>query len=279
MTRYFTALDVFFGTASILSLTSISLERFYAVKYPARHHNMSHRPVYTSITLAWMLGLVFAAFPFFGVDLKTSTVVLFCSAFILPLIIIVASYVVIFVTAHNLKAAFNKNKTLSQDIQIAKTISVIIGLFIVCWAPFFLINMLYFFCSSCYDKFNWSLAVSLTKALHYSNSMMNFFVYAVRSPDFRETFKALIFHCDTNEVRERLRTLSMTSVRKRTLSFLSRKNNNNDDQYTNGNPEGREHSRLIFKNAQYNRNSEEVVTTTLNGSESPTIGFTVYDTE
>ena len=274
MGRYVTASDVLLGTASILSLTAISLERMFAVKYPATHYNLSRTSVRCSIALAWIVGFVIAGVNLFAPSYKISTAIVFCLAFLLPLIVIIASYNVIFITAHNLKIADNRSKTLSRDIQIAKTISVIIGLFIVCWAPFFIVNMLYFFCQVCLYKLKWNLAISIVKAMHYSNSMMNFFVYAVRSPDFRATFKALIFKCNTREVRERVRSISFSAMRKKAPSFLIKKENNNDEDR---NGKGRK-SRLIFKNAEFSRVSCDMTDVSLVGTGSPSINFLVYDT-
>ena len=109
----------------------------------------------------------------------------------------------------------NQDRNLSRELQVAKTISIIIGLFVLFWMPFFVINMYFVFCDNWYGdgddkckKNDW--LVHLAKALHYSNSMMNFFVYAVRSPDFRETFKALVFNkCNTVKLRQRLETLTV----------------------------------------------------------------------
>ena len=43
--------------------------------------------------------------------------------------------------------------------------------------------------------------------------MMNVFVYAVRSPDFREMFKSLLFRCDTRGINGRLKSFSITSIK------------------------------------------------------------------
>ena len=158
-----------------------------------------------------MIGVLLAGikFAFNGQHgLKIYTILVLIAAFIVPLIIIVLSYVVIFHTANKIMKEAIEGGNLTQELRVAKTISVIIGLFVICWCPFFILNMLFIFCSDFCDAINnlpW--LVNVSKALHYSNSMMNFFVYAVRSPDFRRTFKALIFdRCSTKSLRERVQS-------------------------------------------------------------------------
>lgn len=64
--------------------------------------------------------------------------------------------------------------------------------------------------------------------------MMNFFVYAVRSPEFRRTFKALIcLKCEAKQLRDKIRSLSEAS-RKRGASLLKPRgsgSNNNADSF------------------------------------------------
>jgi len=227
--KFFLLLDICFGATSILSLTAISLERVFAVRYPARHFNLTRRPFYVIIALTWICGFFICALRFLVKATETYTIIVLIAAFVIPLCVIIASYMLIFSTARRLMATSNRARNLSRELQVAKTISVIIGLFVICWMPFFIINPLFVFCDDWYDKstclqfeLDYYWLVSVAKALHYCNSMMNFFVYAVRSPDFRETFKVMVFNrCNTNKLRQGLRTFSQSyrlrSPSKRTL--------------------------------------------------------------
>ena len=227
--QYFVSLDVLFGATSIFSLVAISLERMAAVRYATFHFNMSNKPVIVSICVTWFIGFVLFGLKIFlgnQVYLYNFTISIFLISFVMPLVVILCSYIIIFKSAHNLSKADNQTRAQSirRDIHIAKTICIIIGLFFVCWAPFFILNLLYVTCLSCLDNSQFVLLVSIAKVMHYSNSMMNFFVYAVRSPEFRKTFRALIFHgCKTEHLRDRFRTMSMS--RKRGSSVLKRNNN------------------------------------------------------
>lgn len=209
--QFLILLDVLFGSVSIFSLSAISLERMYAVKYPAIHHNLSNKPFFITITLTWLIGVVMTGLKF-AMSEEPYTMLILWMVFLLPLAIIVFCYFVIFCTARSMFVASNQEGNLSRDLQVAKTISIIIGLFVVCWLPFFSINIAYYYGSSGNRKFinnNGAVLMSLSKGLHYSNSMMNFFVYAVKSPDFRNAFKELLCNrFDGKVIRERLRTMS-----------------------------------------------------------------------
>ena len=144
--KYLILLDVLFGTTSIICLTAISLERMFAVRYPARHHNLNEKPYYITIGITWLFGIAVTAFKFlFGLEEKKYTVFILILAFIFPSTIIFGCYIVIFYTARTMFLASNQESNLSRDIQVAKTISVIIGLFLLCWFPFFFINMMYYY--------------------------------------------------------------------------------------------------------------------------------------
>ncbi|XP_057307485.1 octopamine receptor Oamb-like [Hydractinia symbiolongicarpus] len=240
---YFIKLDILCGTSSILSLVSISVERMFAVKFPTTHYNLDRLPVIIAMCVTWVLGIVFTAIKV-ALPLPIYTTCIFVMAFIVPLLIIIFSYCVIFYAAMNMIRASNQPGRIVRELHVAKTISFIIGLFIFCWMPFFIVNMVVVHCgSSCRDFPMW--LIYLSKMMHYSNSMMNFFVYAVRSPDFRRSFKAILFKCDTSTLRERIRTFSESVVtRSRSASErYSFVHDNHENGQANGYSSGNGHVR------------------------------------
>ena len=229
---YFMSLDVLFGSTSIFCLTAISLERMFAVKYPATHHNLNDWPFRITICVTWVYSIFITALKLIlGQDQeKEFTMIVLILAFLLPLAVIVCCYVVIFNTARNMFAATNQKDNLSRDTQVAKTISVIIGLFVLCWLPFFSVNFMYYYgtagAKSFIETYATNFIISVTKGLHYSNSMMNFFVYAVRSPDFRAAFKSVLCNRFNEKViSERLR--SMTNNNLTVTKFFKNANSSN----------------------------------------------------
>eukprot|EP00794_Sanderia_malayensis_P005669 gene5669-6365_t len=214
--KVFESLDIMFGTTSILNLVALALERLLSVALPTWHFNLTWRPVCFALGLSWILGAMFCMMNFLTpniMDRKTYFYIVFSLSFLLPTVVIVCCYAVIFKVAKTSEAM--NSRRVKRDMKIARMILIIIGLFLFCWLPFFTISVIYYNCKSwCGDIPNW--VVRVIKPLHYTNSMMNFLVYAARSPDYRRSFSALIrwrlprFRSDTLN--------SITMVRRRTLS-------------------------------------------------------------
>ena len=79
-------------------------------------------------------------------------------------------------------------RSLNRETKAAKTVGVIVGCFVLCWAPFFTVYVLGVFCVRCtppvlFVVFFW---------LGYCNSAINPFVYALCSKDFRFAFRRLL---------------------------------------------------------------------------------------
>lgn len=80
-------------------------------------------------------------------------------------------------------------RNLNREKKAAKTVGVIVGCFIVCWAPFFTVYLVGAFCARCtppamlFHVFFW---------LGYCNSAVNPFVYGLCSREFRYAFKKLL---------------------------------------------------------------------------------------
>ena len=104
---------------------------------------------------------------------------------------------------------------LNKEKKAAKTIGIIVGCFVICWAPFFTVYLLEAFCDRCTSErvfavFFW---------LGYFNSAINPFVYALCSRDFRTAFKKLLrcrrTHAGGHEaLRRRTRTSEVSVLRR-----------------------------------------------------------------
>lgn len=84
---------------------------------------------------------------------------------------------------------------IKRERKAAKTLGVIMTCFIVCWLPFFLMQILFSICSDCaLTKFlqNGPLVTVLTWS-GYLNSLLNPVIYTIFSPDFRNAFAKILF--------------------------------------------------------------------------------------
>ncbi|XP_042911838.2 octopamine receptor beta-2R-like [Parasteatoda tepidariorum] len=112
---FWNSADVLFCTSSIIHLSSISLERYYAIVYPFNHR--------------WKM---------------TST---------------------------------------------AKTVGIIIGTFVACWLPFFIVYIITNMCTSCECP---EIILQIVIWTGYANSSLNPIIYCFFNKDFRESFKNII---------------------------------------------------------------------------------------
>ena len=148
------SLDVLAGVTSIFCLAAISLERMTAVKFPSVHINLTSLPVLIALVTTWLLGITLSQSKH-AVNMKDMgsirgyTLAIFTLGYVLPLTIVIGSYCLIFHTATNMIMANEDVKT-RRELRLAKTISLVVGLFVVCWTPFFVVNMVYVFCKGCF---------------------------------------------------------------------------------------------------------------------------------
>lgn len=82
-------------------------------------------------------------------------------------------------------------KRFRMETKAAKTLAIIVGLFILCWLPFFTMYLIRAFCDNCIKP----LLFSILFWLGYCNSAVNPMIYALFSKDFRFAFKRIICKC------------------------------------------------------------------------------------
>lgn len=122
----------------------------------------------------------------------------FFGCVLIPLLLMLAIYLCIFMAArHQLRLiqlkVFHGEKsgsTLQKEVQAAKSLAIIVGLFAVCWLPLHIINCFTFFCPECYRP---PILIMYTAIiLSHGNSVVNPLIYAYRIREFRQTFRKII---------------------------------------------------------------------------------------
>ena len=206
--------DVFAGSASILQLTAIALERFISAQWPWFHRKMSLRSYWTMLFLAWLCAAVMTGLNPLQVQTdtwsKSYSIVLTTLCFLIPFAIITTCYCCIFKISRfqarrRLSSGSNFRhcgRTPGNDIRelnVATTVLVITGVFLAAWLPFFVVTVIATFCLTCLPS-GQGLAhlVKCLKFLQYSSSCINPYIYAYRDKEMRSTITKIakrVFPC------------------------------------------------------------------------------------
>lgn len=81
--------------------------------------------------------------------------------------------------------------SLTKERRAARTMVIIMGAFVVCWLPFFLMYVIFPFCDYCAAATDYRV-VNAIVWLGYVNSTLNPVIYTVFNVDFRRAFKHLL---------------------------------------------------------------------------------------
>lgn len=116
-----------------------------------------------------------------------------------PLLIMLGIYVKIFTVARKqlrqmeLKCVGNgdsqHHSLLQREIRAAKSLSIIVGLFALCWLPVHILNCLTLFYGNLYKS---PIVMYVAIMLSHANSAVNPIIYAYRIQDFRNTFRKIL---------------------------------------------------------------------------------------
>ena len=235
-------LDVFIGCACIMILTAISLERCVAILAPIKHRAMKIGKFRTMVLMAWTFAAILAAM--YPVQLKhwqqEYTMFVFLTCFMGPLGTIMVVYILIYKTAVRSKTRvypLGLSITLHRELRVASTVALVTGIFITAWMPFFVVTLIATYdLQSLPEPPTLFRLTAFVKALHYTNSAVNPFVYGYRSLEMRKTINRL---------------LRIKSRNKGSLDFRKRSDKNNANQDNSGsNTPSTEPSPLMFKALQ-----------------------------
>ncbi|NXR60698.1 DRD5 protein, partial [Rhadina sibilatrix] len=224
------AFDITCCTASILHLCLISVERYRAIASPFRHQRVTRCAASVTIGAAWLLSLLISFIPVQlrwhkereqlgwlngsapegSCDSSLGRSYAVCSSlisFYIPVAVMLGTYGRLFRLARRQlrrvsslerrgsdcpRDAALKN-SLKKETKVLQTLSIIVGVFVCCWLPFFVLNCLAPFCDaeagalpcvsgSVLGTFTW---------LGWANSALNPVIYAFNA-EFRRAFASLL---------------------------------------------------------------------------------------
>ncbi|XP_015214427.2 trace amine-associated receptor 1-like [Lepisosteus oculatus] len=219
-----TSTDIMLSTSSIFHLSFISIDRYFAVCKPLKYEtSITPFTILTMIICSWILPGVFAYGMIFldlniigagdsphrncigGCTLifnKLSGTFASMISFFIPGFVMLGIYLKIYLVARSQARSI---KDMTQHFQIAeehksgvqrqrekkaaKTLGIVMGVFLICWTPFFVCNTM--------DPFiDYSVPPLLVDALvwfGYLNSAFNPIVYAFFYSWFRRALRIIVF--------------------------------------------------------------------------------------
>ncbi|XP_063306543.1 melanocortin receptor 5 [Pelobates fuscus] len=186
--------------ASMCSLLAIAVDRYITIFYALRYHNiMTMKRSGIIIACIWTFctgcGIIFILY-------YESPYVIICliTMFFTMLLLMVSLYIHMFLLArtHVKKiAALPGYNSVHQRTSMkgAITLTILIGIFIVCWAPFFLHLILMISCPQNLYCLCFMSHFNMYLILIMCNSVIDPLIYAFRSQEMRKTFKEIICCC------------------------------------------------------------------------------------
>ncbi|XP_028398877.1 D(2) dopamine receptor-like [Dendronephthya gigantea] len=226
--RFMVWIDTSVITASIYTLTIISFDRYLKISKPLLYRSR----ITTSVSLKIIFVIcifssslaTYVTVPRSGSDatqlsasiqkqVKETQTILAIVSFFVPTIIMLIMYVLIFTVAHKrqkrlrnggLGETFNvldQRTAFRQDLKVIRMLFLVVGLFIICWGPFFIWWLLYLYYRRFIDYDNTSLSYwfrlrkiqTAIVILPLFNSLCNPMIYAWLDQTYRKAFKHL-FH-------------------------------------------------------------------------------------
>ncbi|KAF7649601.1 hypothetical protein LDENG_00138930 [Lucifuga dentata] len=197
--------DMCLSTLSILHLVCIAVDRYQAICNPLHYSSKITMSVaWIMVCACWTLaaayayGLAYSRVNVAGLEEYLESIYCvgkFLSSiltFFFPCTVIVCLYTKIFLVAkqHVRKIQnMGRGEVIKQSEQkAAKTLSIVLGAFIFCWLPFFIISFIDSYTGlnspvELFEIFFW---------LDYFNSTLNPIIYALFSPCFRKCFHLIV---------------------------------------------------------------------------------------
>jgi len=183
-------MDILCGTASIMNLTAVSIDRHAAITDPFSYPNvMTSLRAISMIVFVWLYAVLVSGLRLASWPAKSSYMLFVsCTSFFIPLFIMLIMYTRIYLVAKRQVHRLRNGHFYSRDVKAAKTIAILIGLFVLCWGPFFAIILCY-----AYDQ-SFPVPTSLLnviKWMEYTSSCLNPIIYTCLNRSYRRAFRKL----------------------------------------------------------------------------------------
>ena len=189
-------------TVSVGHILLLTVDRFFALVTPLHYKiKVTNKGVTIAAVTVWVYFIAFACA--FGLLKKYFTIigVIYNLQIFFVVVCILVTYVGILCGFHKHsnhrelqeQSEAERQRVLQREKKVWKGIAIVICAFLLCFLPWFISQLLTYFCLPYHSNLSLLLlsnAVSVN--LMVANSGLNPFLYAWRLPKYRETFKYLV---------------------------------------------------------------------------------------
>ncbi|XP_070577984.1 visual pigment-like receptor peropsin [Ptychodera flava] len=201
------------GTSAIITLTAISLERYYVVVHPLQAHKIQTVRFSTlGVILIWLVTLCIALPPVFGwghygpegpgtccsvnweseeiVDV-TYIIFIFTTVLLIPLTVIIYCYVSICYAVYKSHRMFtsHSNNRVRLEMKIVAMTVLLVACFLICWSPYAILSLYVAFGNA--DKITPTVAF-VPSIFAKTSTMYNPVIYFAMNKQFREALCKMI---------------------------------------------------------------------------------------
>ncbi|CAJ1060579.1 sphingosine 1-phosphate receptor 4 isoform X3 [Xyrichtys novacula] len=194
--------------ASIFSLFLIAVERYTTMMrpLPQKSTRWTYYRIYGLVFLCWCLAAIIGFLPLLGwncvcslnecstlLPLYSKTYILFSLIiFFLILLAIGVLYGLIYCHVHK-SAKLSAQRNRKRSLALLKTVITIVGVFVVCWGPLFVLLLVDFFCGSRQCALLQSADYCISLAV--LNSGLNPIIYGLGSSEMKKAISQLLCCC------------------------------------------------------------------------------------
>ncbi|XP_061863231.1 tubulin beta-3 chain [Colius striatus] len=205
------AIDVLICSSVVSSLSFlgiIAVDRYITIFYALRYHSiMTLQRAVVAMVSVWLASTISSVM--FITCYQNNTIILFLiSFFLFMLVLMLVLYIHMFAMArHHLHSISSQQKQpsihRSSSLKGAVTLTILLGVFLVCWGPFFFHLILIItcptnpFCTCFFSYFNLFLILIIC------NSVIDPLIYAFRSQELRQTLREVVLCSCAGDVSAR----------------------------------------------------------------------------
>ena len=177
----------------------LTIDRFFALVTPLKYRvKVTNKRVCISTGTCWIYFLLFGCA--FGVWQNRYFIlgtIYNLQIFCILIAILVLNFAILYSFHKHSKTTEGQDNSVGsrqmmhqRERKLFKAIAIIICAFLICFMPWFVVQLMIYICIPCSRKLSLLMLVyAFSAALMYANSGVNPFLYAWRLPKYRETFK------------------------------------------------------------------------------------------